>query len=108
MANAKYSFLCEFFNKRMYIYAIKSSATNWHYFEEEDSMIKVHRSLPAGLKSQIVQLKKLQELSVDLHSDQVVNYVTDGKFVFKGKELKTCKFSSRYLSFNLNLLFVVR
>lgn len=89
----KYYFLCELFNKQILIYAIKSSLTNWHYFEEEDSKISVHVSLPANLGSQIIWLKKPQEVSVDLDSDQIVNYVTDGKFVFKGKELKTCKFA---------------
>ncbi len=77
----------------MFIYAIKSSVTDWHYFEEKDSIINVHLSLPAHLGSQIVTLKKLQEVPVDLNSDQVKNYVTDGKFVFNGRELKTCKFS---------------
>lgn len=88
----KYYFLCEFFNKRKFVYAIRSNLTDWHYFEEEDS-INVHISLPADLWNQIVLLEKLQEVLVDLDSDQIVNYVTDEKFVFKGKELKTCKFS---------------
>lgn len=92
MANEKYYFLCEYFNSQMLIYAIKSSVTNWHYFEEEDSVISVHISLPAELRSQIVMLTKLEKVAVDLDADQVVNYVADGKFVFKGKELKSCEF----------------
>lgn len=93
MGEVKYFFLCEFSNKQIFVYAIKSSATDWHYFEEKDSVIKEHFSLPPDLKSRIFLLDKLLEVRVDLDCDQLENYLTDGKFVFKGKELRTCKFS---------------
>lgn len=93
MSQGKYYFLCEFSNRKMFIYAIKSMETHWHYFEEEDSIFKAHTSLPADLVNQIAISEKLQEVLIDLDSNQIVNYITDGKFVFKGKELRTCKFS---------------
>lgn len=62
----KYYFLCEFFNKRMFLYGIKSSLTNWHYFEDKDCLSNSHVSLPTDLWNQIILLKKLQEVAVDL------------------------------------------
>lgn len=87
-----YYLLCELFNKRIFVYAIKSNLTSWHYFEEKDSIINVHSSLVAVIRNQIAFVEDIQEVSVDLNSYQIEKYVTDGNFVFKGKKLRTCEF----------------
>ncbi|KAJ6649031.1 hypothetical protein Bhyg_04263 [Pseudolycoriella hygida] len=87
--SAQYFFLCECHNKREHVYAIRSSATDWHYFEEQDCLLNIHISLPAELGRQILSLKEIQEILVYLDPDQIVHYVANGKFIFKGKELKT-------------------
>ncbi|KAJ6639423.1 hypothetical protein Bhyg_12167, partial [Pseudolycoriella hygida] len=68
------NFLCGNFNNICYLYAIKNDQSDWCHFAERDSDVDVHVSLPTSLKDQIKQLH---------------NYVNEGKFVFKGKELNT-------------------
>src|ERR1700744_1616428 len=85
-------FLCGHFLKRNFIYAIKSDQSDWYYFKEIDSLFPAHVSLPPNLENQISQLNGLKPIAFTLDADQIVNYINNGKFVFKGEELKTCKF----------------
>lgn len=91
MSQRKFYFLCGNFDKINFIYAIKTENSVWHYFEEPDSVISVHNSLSANLEDKICRLNKVQSIGVNLTVDQQANYVRNEKFVFKGKELKTCK-----------------
>lgn len=86
-------FLCGNFNKICFVYAIKNDLSDWHYFAEVDSFVDVHDSLPIDLTDKISQLKTntVKPIALTLTSEQLLNYVNDGKFVFKGKELNTCK-----------------
>lgn len=94
-------FLCGNFEKRNFIYAIKSNDSDWHYFEEADSLIEVHVSLPMNIGSQINKMTKITSIALTLNADQIDKYVNNGKFIFKGKELETCKsFSINLMSFN--------
>lgn len=86
----KYYFLCEVFNKQTYIYAIKSNSTDWHYFEEEDSNMNVHTSLPADLGNQTVMINEIHEVSVGL---DFVN-ISSIYFFRTAIEAKTAKFSN--------------
>lgn len=84
-------FRCGNFENEQFVYAIKSQGNDWHYFEPQDSFIDAHNSLKADLSSRISLSKSLHSIAVKLMPDQLINYVSDGKFMFKGKELKTCK-----------------
>lgn len=89
------NFLCGSFYKIDFIYAIKNDLSDWYYFKEEDSLLDEHVSLPPNLINEISRLKKLTPIAVTLNPDQIVNYVNNGKFIFKGKELTTCKLCLR-------------
>lgn len=84
-------FLCGNFRNTNFVYAIRSDLSDWYYFDEDDSYLHVHVSLPPNLANEICRLDKVKPISVNLNGDQIVDYVNDGIFVFKGKELKTCK-----------------
>lgn len=84
-------FLCSSSEKNNFVLAIKNDESDWHYFEEEDSFLDAHGSLPSDLIVKISQLKTAKPIPLSLNAEQLCNYVTDSKFVFKGKELKTCK-----------------
>lgn len=88
----KFQFLCGHFEKTNFIYAIKFEKHSWHYFEKIHSTSAVHDSLPAILDSLIGTLKKMRTIEVPLDEIQSRNYYVNEKFVFKGKELKTCKY----------------
>lgn len=90
MSQKKYKLLCGKFENKNFVYAIKLDK-DWHYFEERDSSIDVHNSLMTSLNGRISLINKLQSIAITLSTDQLINYVSDGKFIFKGKELKTCK-----------------
>lgn len=99
-------FLCGNFNGENFIYAIKSRLSDWYYFDEQDSLFDVHVSLPQTLSDEISRLNKLKEIAWSLNGDQIATYVKDGKFVFKGKELKTCKkFCSQIANFRFIFQF---
>ena len=59
MSQSKLFFLCGNFERRNFIYAVKSKQSDWYYFEEEDSIIDEHRSLPEDLETKISLLKML-------------------------------------------------
>lgn len=84
-------FLCGNYLQMNFIYAIKNNLiSDWHYFEEEDSSLSVHVSLPPNLAEKISPLvNKTKPIALVLNAEQFANYVHDDKFVFKGKELKT-------------------
>ncbi|KAJ6634109.1 hypothetical protein Bhyg_17618 [Pseudolycoriella hygida] len=83
-------FLCGNYENTNYVYAIRSDSSNWHYFEEGDASLDVHVSLPPNFLSQVSRLiNKLKPITLTLNADQIFNYVKNGKFVFKGRELKT-------------------
>lgn len=87
-----FDFLCGNYLDMNFIYAIKNDLSDWHYFEEEDSLLDVHVSLPPNLVNEIGQLvNTVKTISLTLNADELANYVQDEKFVFKGKELKTGK-----------------
>ncbi|KAJ6647756.1 hypothetical protein Bhyg_02979 [Pseudolycoriella hygida] len=85
------NFLCGNFNNICYLYAIKNDQSDWRYFAERDSDVDVHFSLPTSLKDQISRLKTntVKSIALTLTEEQLHNYVNEGKFVFKGKELNT-------------------
>lgn len=83
------SFLCGYLKNLCFIYGVKDKG-EWHYFEEADSIIDVHGSLPADLQNRIKELRKVSTISVTLDASQAANYIFNDKFVFKGKELATC------------------
>lgn len=90
-------FLCGSYKDTNFVYAIKSDSSDWLYFEEVDSLLDVHVSLPPNFLSKIGRLiNKVRPITLALNADQIAdqiaNYVKNGKFVFNGKELKTCKF----------------
>lgn len=87
--NKKMYFLCGYFKNMCFIYGVKDKG-EWHYFEEADSIIEKHGSLPAVLKDRIRDLHKVTTISIALDASQVANYMVDDKFVFNGKELATC------------------
>lgn len=84
-------FLCGNFDKNNFIYAIKNDLNDWHYFEEQDTLFDVHVSLPRNLLNEISRLQKVKSIPMQLNAAQIADYMNDGKFVFKEKELKTCK-----------------
>lgn len=85
-------FLCSNYENINFVYAIRSGSSDWYYFEEGDSTLDVHVSLPPDSANQISRLvNRLKPVTFALNADQIANYVRNGKFVFKGKELKTCK-----------------
>ena len=63
MSQSKFFFLCGNFERRNFIYAVKSKQSDWYYFEEEDSIIDEHRSLPVHLETKINLLKMLLMIS---------------------------------------------
>lgn len=87
----KFLFLCGNFEKINCIYAIKFTKQPWHYFEEVDSVSAVHDSLPPNVDVLISTLHKVRTIEVLLDEEQTKNYYNNGKLIFKGKELKTCK-----------------
>lgn len=89
--NQKFYFLCGHLVGKNFIYATKFAKHPWHYFEKADSNSSVHDSLPAILDSLISTLKKVKTIEVPLSEEQSRNYYKNGKFIFKNKELKTCK-----------------
>lgn len=92
--------LCGNFDNKNFIYAIKSNESEWHYFDEQDSSIDKHNSLMTSLNFRISLLDKIQTIAITLSPGQLINYVQEAKFVFNGKELRTCRLylTSRQLS----------
>ncbi len=89
-----FDFLCDNYENINFVYAIRSDSSDWHYFEEGDSSLDAHVSLRPSFLSQIsLLINKVKPITLILNADQILNYVKNGKFVFKGKELKTCKLS---------------
>lgn len=74
------------------ILLIKFDQHQWHYFEEEDSIISQHQSLPRGLEHLIESSKEMRTIELILNEEQVKNYYRNGNFVFKNIKLKTCKY----------------
>lgn len=87
----KLSFLCGYFENSCFIYGVKDKS-DWHYFKDEDAIIDEHSSLPADLENRIKKLRGVETISITLEASQVAHYIDNDKFVFKGKELETCKF----------------
>lgn len=48
-------FLCSSSKKYNFVLAIKNDESDWHYFEEEDSFLEAHVSLPSDLIVKISQ-----------------------------------------------------
>lgn len=90
-------FLCGNFERINFIYATKFNEHPWHYFEEVDSISSVHDSLPAVLDTVISKLDKVRTIKVPLDEEQAKNYYGNFKFIFKGKELETCKSLKHYV-----------
>lgn len=87
----KFQFLCGYFEQIRFVYAIKDSEHPWHYFDESESLLSKHISLPEGLRHQIGLLNGIKTLQVLLDDTQTSNYFVNGKFLFNGKPLGTCK-----------------
>lgn len=98
----KFYFLCGNFERKHFIYAIKYAEHPWHYFEEQDSISSVHGSLPAILDSLIGTLDKVRTIQVPLDEQQTRIYYDNGKFIFKNRELKTCKYFYSLISLSNN------
>lgn len=87
----KFKFLCGYFEKISFVYAVKLAKHSWYYFEECDSLFSQHSSLPEELGYQISLLDGIRSVEVLLDDAQASKYIVNGIFVFKEKELKTCK-----------------
>lgn len=87
-----FHFLCGKFGGLHFIYGIKNVIEPWHYFEEQDSLISAHESLPALLDTVIGTLDKVRTIKVPLFEHQWSDYYRNKKFIFKDKELKTCEY----------------
>lgn len=83
----QYHILCGNFDEINFVYAIKSDESDWNYFDEKDCVIDSH-SFGIHLENRI-SLNKISPVALD--SGYLSNYILNGKFSFKGKELKTCK-----------------
>ncbi len=84
-------FLCGNYNNENYVYAIKKDESDWYYFEEKHSLLDSHIFLPSSLKDKISHLKTVTTVTISLNAEQLLHYVNEGKFVFMGRELATCK-----------------
>lgn len=84
-------FLCGNFENICYVYAIKNDQSDWHYFEEKDSLLDSHVFLPPDLSDKIRQFKAVKSIKLSLSAEQLEHYVNEGKFVFNGEVLSTCK-----------------
>lgn len=100
MSENEFTFLCGNFDRKNFVYAIKSKESEWYYFEEKYSIIDAHKPLMTNLEDKISVLNKIQSIVIALSSDQVINYFNDGKFIFKGKELRTCKSYPKFNNFS--------
>lgn len=104
----KCSFLCGNFENMNYIYAIKVGDSCWHYFEEIDSVSTEHNSLPSQLDVFISNLKKIRKVQLFLDEEKSSQYYCNQNLVFKGKELKTCKYQySVSLPFSFLVILVI-
>lgn len=85
-------FLCGNFQNMSFIYGVKVEKGDFYYFDEVDSIIGAHGSLPADLENRIRQLQNntLKPISISLDTNQLANYMNNDRFIFKGKELMTC------------------
>lgn len=92
----KFTFLCRTYERRNFIIGVKFANHPWHYFDELDALSSEHGSLPASMDSLISRLDKVKPIYLNLDEDQSRNYFNNGKFIFKNKELKTCKSLSFY------------
>lgn len=93
---SRYYFLCAKLDNIDFVYAIKSSDSDWHYFEEVDSVIDSHASIRINLEDEMrhIQPNKRHSIAITLNSDHLMTYVHNGKFIFNGNELKTCNIRS--------------
>ncbi len=98
----KFSFLCGNADNIKYIFGVKFGAHPWHYFEEIDSILSEHGSLPSELDDLVGSLKQNRSIDVELNEDQAQNYFKNEKFVFKNIELKTRTSSFSY-KFDISL-----
>lgn len=87
----KFHFLCGNYENLNYIYATKFGEHDWHYFENADTHLSVHKLLPQVLDSLVGKLKSVKSIEVLLDEVQSINYYRDGKFIFNNKELETRK-----------------
>lgn len=71
----------------------QSVQSSFYYFDELDSIIDAHTTLPADLRYVITS--KIQTIEITLTDQQTQNNCKNGKFVFKNNELKTCKYTDR-------------
>lgn len=87
----KIKFLCGNFEDDNFIYGIKFGEYEWHYFEMKDTLASEHNLLPDRLHFLIGTLEDVKTLEVSLSVDTLKHYFSEGKFIFKSKELKTRK-----------------
>lgn len=80
-------FLCGNYKGINLIYGIRFSDYCWNYFDEQDSHASEHTLLPERVHNLIGTLEKPKSIEVPLSDDQLKCYFTDGKFIFKNKEL---------------------
>ncbi len=96
-------FQCGNFEGRNFIYAVKFAENPWYYFDQIDSLSSGHDSLPAELNSAIsaLDIATLKTIKVSLNEEQARIYHVDGKFMFRNKELRTCKTSTLWFFYVL-------
>lgn len=95
---SRYNFLCANFDGTNFIYAVKSSDSDWYYFEEDDSVIDSHTSIRIHLEDQMrhIQPDVRHDIAITLNSDHLKTYVHNGKFIFNGIELKKCNIQNHF------------
>lgn len=87
----KFHFLCGVFNNKNFVYGVKFDELCWHYFDKLDSIDYEHISLPLGWSNKLNGTTGFHVVELMLNEEQAAAYYNNGSFVFRNKELKTCK-----------------
>lgn len=74
MSEKRLLFLCGRFERMNFIYGVKLCEGDWYYFEDEDTIIDAHGSLPADLENGITQLSSgVHPIPITLDNNHLTN-----------------------------------